>query len=399
MRFKMLYAALAAMPVVMFAFSTGPPPMRTGAAVDGGINCTACHGRDASFVNVDPRGSEAITFDSPSYAPGAAQTVHVRVFHPEQVRWGFQITARTAGDLTRTAGVFTPTADIRVVCANGREAPCDGALEFATHRLAPRTGVGAGFTFDVQWTPPAGISGDIVFYAAGNAADGNGAPGAADRIYTTTAKLSAPCTVTARPTLREVTDAASFRTSWAPNSLVTLFGTGFAASGSTRAAQEFDVAAAAGLFPKELGCVAVEFGGGRVPVTYVSANQINAQAPTTGQAGGTMSIAVILNPGRANEVRSETQVNAGLRVLAPSLFTFDGASAAAQIGGTSTPAADPSVAAGGRPARPGELVTFYATGLGYTNPSGRPARFPRGLRLCRARPPYPSAALRWAPPM
>jgi uncharacterized protein (TIGR03437 family) len=365
-----MYAAIAALPVVLLAFSMGPPPRRTGAAVDGGLACNACHGGPANAPNSDPRGSLAITFDAPSYAPGVPLVVHVRLAHTEQARWGFQLTARLASDLTRAVGSFTPTTDIRVLCDNNRDAPCDGALEFAAHRAAPRTPPGAGFTFDVPWTPPATDVGDLVFFAAGNAADGNGIPGAGDRIYTTVRTLSAPCLVSARPTLREVTDAASYRTPWSANSLLTLFGTGFAGAGKSREVRGFDLGAQQ-LFPRELACVAVEFGGTRVPVIYVDPNQINVQAPTLTRTSGPVPVAVILNPGRSNEVRSEVLNNGALQDLSPALFTLDGRIAAAQVGNTLVTAA--------QPARPGDAVSLFGTGFGYTQPVWQAGEVPVGL--------------------
>jgi uncharacterized protein (TIGR03437 family) len=365
MKSKMLYAACAATPLLLFALSGGPPPRRTGAAVDGGLSCAVCHGFNNNLANTDPRGSLTITFDSPSYTPGVAQTVHVRINHPDQLRWGFQLTARMASDLTVTAGTLNPSTGVQVTCDNGRPGPCDGAREFAQHRLAPRTAPGAGFTFDVPWTPPATNAGDVVFYASGNAADGNNIPGPADRIYTTFRTLSSPCTLTARPTLSALTDAASFRTTWSPNALLTLFGAGFAAPGARRQVEEFDLVAR--LFPKELACLAVEMGGVRVPVTYVGENQINAQAPTTGQNSGPVPVTIILNPGRANEVRSDVVTNNGLQRVSPALFASGGNAIAAVGANLVTPA---------QPARPGDIVSFYATGLGYTEPVWQAGEIP-----------------------
>src|SRR3979411_1704622 len=94
MRLKLIYCALAAAPVILLAFSTGMPIKRTGAPIDGGLSCTACH---TSFaVNSDPRGS--VTIENTSYNPGVTQTIRVTVKHPEATRWGFQLTARSVND-------------------------------------------------------------------------------------------------------------------------------------------------------------------------------------------------------------------------------------------------------------------------------------------------------------
>ena len=82
------------------------------------------------------------------------------------------------------------------MCDNGSNlgaaAPCDAAqLQFAEHLSAPRGNAGDGITFTVDWTPPATDLGDVIFYAAGNAADGGGTS-ANDRIYTTSRRISPP---------------------------------------------------------------------------------------------------------------------------------------------------------------------------------------------------------------
>src|ERR1700716_3580591 len=115
---KLAYCAIAALlPATLAAFSTGPPPRRTGAMVDGGLNCTACHQTFAP-ANSDPRGS--VTIAASGYVPGQKQTVKVTVAHPEAQRFGFQLTARRVSDETKEAGTFTVVPDtIRVRCDTG----------------------------------------------------------------------------------------------------------------------------------------------------------------------------------------------------------------------------------------------------------------------------------------
>src|SRR5271169_8120 len=175
MKKRGLLSLLGAMPIVLMGYSTGPPPKRTGATIDGGVNCSACH-RSFAPANSDPLGS--VRIDASNYTPGVKQTIKVTVSHPQAQRWGFQITARLVSDDSKIAGNFTPNDVARVICddgsARGSLAPCPaGQPEFAEHFDAPRTDVGAGFTFSVDWTPPATDLGDIVFYAAGNAANGD----------------------------------------------------------------------------------------------------------------------------------------------------------------------------------------------------------------------------------
>lgn len=370
---KLLTIALfATLPVSLIAFSTGPPIKRTGNAVDGGLDCSACH-RTYAPANSDARGGVSIVTNA--YTPGAKQLVLVTVSHPEARRYGFQLTARLASDPTKQAGSFSASSFIRVRCDPTGDAPCpQDALQFAEHASAPFSDPGS-YTFQVEWTPPAADAGDIVFYAAGNAANGDGTLNG-DRIYTTSRTVStAVCNLTAMPTIASVVNAASFQPTGAPNGMLTIFGTGFQASGSGVVAGAADLLG--GVFPKTLGCVAVEVNGIRTPLTYIGANQINVQAPAL-VVTGPVTVRVIANAGRPNERASGT-ANLTVQPVAPGLFTFDGKSAAAQFAGRADVVGRPSVVNGGAPAKPGDIVTLYGTGFGYTEPVWQPGEIPNSL--------------------
>lgn len=361
---KIAYSVLAGVPVLLFAFSSGPPIMRTGAPVDGGMNCSVCHSTFAP-ANSDPKGS--VTIDAGEYTPGATQTIKVTVMHPAAMRWGFQITARPVSDQTKQAGTFAPNDVVRVRCASSpaHDAPCNGALEFPEHKDAPFTAVGAGFTFQVDWTPPGGDVGDIIFYAAGNAANGDGNL-TGDRIYTTSKTISsAKCALTGKPTISGVLNGASFQPTMASNTMATIFGQNFAAAGSSRIAGSGDISNQS--FPKQLACVAVEIDGKRVPLSFVRPDQINVQAPTTTSLGP-VSVKVILNPDLDNQSASDA-ASVQLTATAPAFFTLNGKSVAAQFANTANLVADPSVVPGGKPAKSGDIVTLYLTGCGPTDPA------------------------------
>jgi len=361
--------AAGSVPVILFANSGGPPIRRTGAAVDGGLDCTsACH---ASFgpANSDPRGR--VLVDVRNYVPGVRQTIKVTVEHPEASRWGFQLTARQLRAESRQAGSFTPSAEILVRCDDGSERgsapPCNGAVEFASHSsVSTRLDSRGRASWDIDWTPPSDDVGIIVFYAAGNAADNSGTS-IGDRIYTASTQIinEGACALNRRPALRTAVNGASFQPGISMNALVSLLGLDFQAPGRSRAAARGDLVD--GNFPKELACVAVEIAGQRVPITYVQNDQINAQAPTTVLAGP-VPVRVIVNPGRPNEMRSDL-ATVTLEEHSPAFFTFlPTSSIAALVGGTAVPVADPSKVPGGRPARPGEIVSLYGTGFGPTEP-------------------------------
>jgi uncharacterized protein (TIGR03437 family) len=355
----------ASVPLTLFGLSTGPVARRTGAAVDGGLDCTACH-RTFAPANSDPRGR--FTIEAASYTPGVKQTIRLRLQHPEATRWGFQLTARLTSDETKMAGTFAATSDVRVRCDTtpAQDAPCDGALEFAEHtQPATRAGTTGGVEFEVEWTPPATDVGEVVFYAAGNAANNSGT-NAGDYIYTARLRVAgvAGCPLSGRPTITSVVNAAPGQTGIAPNSMITIFGTGFAAPGFRREYDRFDVIG--DQYPRELACVKVEVAGESVPITYISDTQINAQAPTR-FFSAPVTVEVVLNKGRANQAKAE---KSGVMITdrAPGFFLFSGSTSIAAQHMNFEYLADPSVVPNARPARPGDIVILYGTGFGITEP-------------------------------
>ena len=351
MRYSLLFL-LATLP--MFALPTGAPPGNTGAPGNG--TCANCH---RSF-SVNPEGG-SIRVESVNYKPGQTQTVRVTVSHPEAVRWGFQIAARWAKDPTQNAGRFNaPGGDVQVQQAG----------VYATHTIAGTTSNGANGakTFEVEWVAPEGTDdSDVIFYAAGNAANNNAGSGTGnqgDRIYTTQARVQAdiPCVATERPVITELSNGASFRPGASAGAILTIKGRNFAAANASRNAAQGYVRDSN--FPKELGCVGVEIAGQRAPVLFVSSTQINVQVPAL-TALGNVPVRVIMNADRNNALPSDPS-NTSLAAASPAFFTFNGTSIAALVAGTGTYVAQPAVIPGARPARPGEILEFYATGLGPT---------------------------------
>jgi uncharacterized protein (TIGR03118 family) len=169
------------------ARSAGPNGRFTGAPGDNPNACTQCH--NSAALN-SGKGSLRIVFPGGGqYQPGATYRLKVEVRDPDQLRWGFQLTARLAsspataqaGDL-RSANGFT-----RAICQDGANKPCTDAnpIQFIMHTVeGTRNGTPGGADFEFDWTAPAAGSGQITFYAAGNAANGNG-NNQGDLIYTT----------------------------------------------------------------------------------------------------------------------------------------------------------------------------------------------------------------------
>lgn len=175
------------------AHSTGPDPRYTGAPGDDPAACSACH--SGAAPNSGPGSVNIVLPGGNRYTPGVTRHIVVQVSDPAQKRWGFQLSARLASDPANgQAGDLNPTdGNTQVLCDNGSPKPCPDAttVQFIEHTVdGTRLGTSNGVAFEFDWTPPATAAGDVLLYAAGNAANGNN-QNTGDRIYTTSVRLSA----------------------------------------------------------------------------------------------------------------------------------------------------------------------------------------------------------------
>jgi len=179
-------------------FSNGPEPSHTGAPAVGAQpaepNCTQCHTANPEGSNLNAPGGALEILDLPElYAPGITYRLRVRLASDRTVadpdrRWGFQLTAVSAAD-GAGAGTFT----VRGSQAQGdtlQVVDADPVDSWPTRRYVEHLwdGVQDGATGPVEWscdwTAPAQGLGTVLFFAAGNAANGSYEPGG-DWIYTT----------------------------------------------------------------------------------------------------------------------------------------------------------------------------------------------------------------------
>ena len=350
------FAAIAAVPITLFAFSTGPPIKRTGALVDdGGRTCTVCH---TSFPLNDGTGGSVAIIASP-YQAGVKQTITVRVNHPTAIRFGFQLTARLTSDETKEAGTFAESDLVQVRCDPTGNAPCNGALEFAEHRqVATGAGQPGPRRFTIEWTPPATDVGPVVFYAAGNCANNSGSP-SGDHIYNT--KLIIPAaTSIAKPAISDngVQNGASYVAGFAPNGWLQIKGSDL--NLNTRVWQESDFDG--NKLPTQLDNTSVKINGKDAFVYYISPTQINALAPAE-DAVGPVSVQVTTN-GVASNV-----FTAQVARLAPAFFIFKDNNIAATHADNSILGATTLFPGASTPAKPGETITLYGSGFGLTSPA------------------------------
>lgn len=167
------------------------------------------------------------------------------------------------------------------------------------------------------------------------------------------------------------------------NQIMTIFGERFAPEGFARVVSGNDLVN--GLLPTNVGGVCVEMGGQRAPIFAVFDFQINFQAvvplPAT---GATLPVRVIRNCDGANPLLSGT-ADVETAVGAPEFFFFvqtqTGVNPVAAVNETrNTLVGQPGLLPGAifEPARPGDVVTVFVTGLAETTPRFGPGELPPG---------------------
>ncbi len=150
------------------ASSSGPPDGLTGAPGEG-----TCHGCHASFpLN---SGDGVLSIEGPEhYLAGQTYTVTVTRDDPGQTRWGFEISPLEIGE----CAIIDPI--------NTQLSISQGKSYVKQTSAGTFNGTQGPVSWSFDWTAPSVNPPDeVIFYAAGNAANGNGSTGG-DYIYTTT---------------------------------------------------------------------------------------------------------------------------------------------------------------------------------------------------------------------
>ena len=155
--------------LVLTAYHTGSPGGKTNSPGDGFSNCTDCHSGTPIDVN------DWIELDIPAegYEPGATYVVTLTGSHEAPGRFGFEMTAEDESGTK--VGEFTSTDNETQLTNNGH------AVTHTDEGINP-SGDFKTWTFD--WTAPDPGVGNVYFYAALNAANGDGT-NSGDVIYTT----------------------------------------------------------------------------------------------------------------------------------------------------------------------------------------------------------------------
>ena len=171
--------------------------------------------------------------------------------------------------------------------------------------------------------------------------------------------------VTLNPTINNggVVDAASFQSKLAPGSLFSIFGTDLA----TRVDNWQGPPA-----PTSLGGVSVKVADRFAPLFFASPGQINGMIPIE-TTGSSAEVTVIAGPNAASK-----RAIASLAPIAPAIFSAADSSGAAHgviLNSSDNTLAAPAASFPGNshPARPGDVVIMYASGLGPVAPLPTPA--------------------------
>ncbi len=161
----------------VFAYSFDPPDELTGAPGEG--NCTQCHVGNA----LDAAGGSLMLAVPDTYMPGEVYDIIVDLSRSGQSRWGFEMTALNSNGAR--AGTFTNIdGNTQVSATNSKQ-----YIQHTSDGTAQGKRNANSWTF--KWTAPSTNVGPIMFYAAGNAANGDFGT-AGDYIYTQKATSDVP---------------------------------------------------------------------------------------------------------------------------------------------------------------------------------------------------------------
>lgn len=391
-RIAQIAVLISAVPVLVWAYSYGPPPFFTTAPGDApGVACTYCHGAEGPLNSGG--GNVKINFpNGQTYTPGQTQTMTIVITDSQAHYYGFEMTARLDSNPSSTqAGNFTPVQQAggaqQVICAQYDLAPAGGCpssenngIEWIEHSQQPFT----TNQIQVQWTPPSTNQGNVHIYVAVNAAPISGGQPvghiyAVDYVLTPNGSTPAPGGGGTPPSISAVVNGANFVNSIQAGSFVSIFGKQL----STQT-MNWDGAIQNGKFPLTLGGTSVTIDGNPAPVNFVSPGQVNVLAPADTNIGP-VSVTVTTAAG------TSTSFSALLVNESPAFFTYspdNGRYIAAQIGlpGNKTLTLAPVGLFGSnvpsQPIQAGQVAVFYGTGFGPTNPVEDPTKVLSSALVC-----------------
>lgn len=334
--------AMLALPVLVFSYgSTAPPERHTGGF--GEPTCAQCH----TGVGVNQGGGKISLVNPPAtYTSSQRVSFSLKVEDPTAMRWGFELAARSLDG--RQAGSFAP--------GPGQTTASGGGILYLSHSggaTSTQAGTAASATFNFSWIAPDVSAGTVAFDIAANAANNNG-QNTGDHIYQTRFTINAGTTGNLPGIFfGGVVNGASFiaapQNTVAPGTVVSIFGRNLAPTTAAATKLPLDTV---------MGNTVVTFNGVPAPLYFVSPTQINAQVPDLFGVFDFVQVQVTVN----NAVSSIE--NVPFQGFSPGIFTRDqnGKAIAGVLHQDNSPVTATS------PARRGEVVQIFCSGLGSTSP-------------------------------
>lgn len=388
------------------ARSSGGPNLTSGGDFPGERSCTACHvGSDANSgpgtLTLTVGGTAASSEPDAAaltYTPGEMIPLIVSFEDTTKFRVGFQLTVRSGDGCGQPGSLAAASSADGMGIKTGSAAcgPASSQVQWVTHQQ-PR--VGSSATFAIDWTAPAEAVGPVTIAVAVNGADGSGVRN--DNIYTLQAVVQPQAAAPAAPVISDggvtsLGDSETPLTTGAPGGIAVISGTGFAAMGEGTLGS---VGADGGLTTNAAG-VCVEVNQVRAPVLYADATSVFVQIPAE-TALGPAAVQVIGNCEGAPDGPQEVLSNVAMFEIAsvqPVLLQVSESTPGAVAvhedfslvasepetpAATEMPAMEmpttPAPAEGDAPADepgpamspavPGDVVTFFGTGFGSTDPA------------------------------
>ncbi|MBI4443927.1 MAG: hypothetical protein HY649_11200 [Acidobacteria bacterium] len=305
---------------------------------------------------VIPSGARSATFNVTGLAPGMA-TINASAPGFETVRAVVRVFAGlgaagltlavTDGDRQVGAPGSNLPRPLRVALRDSNQIPLPGArVEFVVSQGEAGLSVPEALT-DGQGIASVGVR---LGEATGPVAIVASVPGTSLRAPISLFTLGKPSVP-----LAGIVRGASFAL-WpapvAPGSIIAIFGTNLASSTASASSVPW---------PRVLGGTSVEINGTPIPLLFVSPLQIQAQLPS--ELSGSMASLIV-----RNEIGSSEPVAVSLALVAPAIFSKNMQGTGE---GAITFASSQLPVGADRPARAGDFVQVFATGLGPVSPTVR----------------------------
>lgn len=161
-----------ALPIILFAYSFGPPPGFTGAP--GELSCTFCH----IGAPLNPGDATLSVIGLPTdYQPGATYPLSATLSDAGHFRWGFQLVVKDTAQLQAGTIVRTDTVNTQIMTS------FDGHQYLEQTSTGTFQGSSGPAVWNFSWTAPPQGTGPVTFYAAGNVTN-NDLFSSGDSIYT-----------------------------------------------------------------------------------------------------------------------------------------------------------------------------------------------------------------------